>query len=195
MIEDNEHIKSYLSKIISDKYFVANNNPKLIDKLKNLNKYRYYEAKVSSNPKYLKKELTYGLKFGSTKMSWIMISFCLLISIKMFYDFSNNSDWKLSGMMTILGFFLFCILFFGYKLIFEYPIIEIQENKLIYRKKEHIPWENIVSVGIAINKPGKPPYDRRIISGTKQRKIKELEVSMLDSNIQDVVDVILKNVA
>mgnify|MGYP000024945607 CR=1 FL=1 len=195
MKKDNEHIKSYLSKIISNKYFVAKKNPKLIDKLKNFNKSRYYEAEVSSNSKYLKKELTYGLKFGSTKSSWVMISFCLLISIKMFYDFSNNSDWNLSGMMIVLGFFLFCILYFGYLIIFEHPIIEIQENKLIYRKKEHIRWENIVSVGVAINKSGKPPYDKRIIIGTKQGQIKELKVTILDSSIQNVIDVILKNVA
>jgi hypothetical protein len=32
------------------------------------------------------------------------------------------------------------------------------------------------------------------VIGTKQKQIKELEVSMLDSNIQVIMDVILKNI-
>ncbi|QNK77767.1 hypothetical protein H7F37_01360 [Winogradskyella sp. PAMC22761] len=192
---ENIQIKNYLFKIISDKYFVIDEKPNLLDNFKHLNKFRYYEAKLSSFPKYSKKESTHGLKFGANRTYWIIILFCLLISAKLFYDFQNGSIWRLSGMIMILGFFLFVIMFFGYKLLVEYPIFEIKKDKLVYRKKEEILWDNIVVVGIIINRSGKPPSEKRIVIGTKQRQIKELKVSMLDSNIQNIVDIILKNVA
>ena len=191
--EDTTHIKGYLSKIISDKYTVENNDSDFLNSLIHPNKFRYYTSEISKILKYQNKQSTYGLKFGSNKMSWIMIVSCLSVSFKIFYDIYTDSSKSSNGMILILCFFLFCILFFGYKILFENPVIEIQKDKLIYRKKEQILWTNIVSVGLAINRSGKLLSDKRIIIGTKQSQIKELEVSTLGTSIQEVIDVILIN--
>ena len=191
-MEDSD-AEFYLNRLISEKYFV-NKNPKSFKNINITGKMRYYEAKISSNPKYQNQDSTYGLKFGAHKTYWIIIIICIITSSKIIYDNLNGSDWDKTGLLITLLFFLSGIVFFGYHLIFENPKIEIQNEKLIYKNKVNILWKNVVTIGTIKRRSNKPPHEHKIVIGTKQKELIELDVSLLDTSVQNVIDIIIINV-